>query len=116
MTLIRLRRRDRFPDGLGEWFYELRYGLTHKGDAGTWRKRWRYTLTQARCGAGLHWPVQWTQGTFGGYVNPDDPHFECATCGHRRDPYRATFWYGGRLHFVWRAWWWLRHPNLRGEN
>lgn len=99
---LRKTRRNAFPDGFGEWFYELRTGLRRTRfdrEHGTpWRVRVRYTLRMAACGAGLHWPVQSTQGTFGGYVMPDDPHFECACCGHVRDPYRAIFWEGGRLH------------------
>lgn len=96
-------------DGLGEWFYDLRYGLTHRtGHEWNWRSRWVYTLRDARCGLGLHWPIQLTRGYSYGY-EPPEPHFECSTCGFERLPYRAVFW-EGPLAYVYAAWFWLRHP------
>lgn len=105
------RKTSRFPDGLGEWFYELRHGLTHRtGYEKNWRTRWAYTLRSARCGAGLHWPIKWSQGYYSGGYEPPEPTWECATCGYERLPYRAWFWDGpgGRLLY---AWTWIRHPR-----
>lgn len=103
-------RSHRFPDGFGEWFYELRYGLTHRtGFEKNWRSRWAYTLSTARCGADFHWPIKWTEGYSSGY-SPPEPHWECATCGYERLPYRAIFW-SGRLGMVAQAIYYIRRPR-----
>jgi hypothetical protein len=98
-------------DGIGEWFYELRYGLTHKYPTDTSRwSRARYTLRMALCGAGLHWPIKWSQGYYSGGYEPPEPTWECAWCGFERLPYRAVFWEGPFVHVAW-AWAWLRSPR-----
>lgn len=105
------RSSHRFPDGFGEWLYELRYGLTHRTefDRG-WRSRWAYTLRAARCGAGIHWPIQFQSMVSYSEYEPPEPGWACSTCGYERLPYRAVFW-SGPLSWLFVIAYWLRHPR-----
>lgn len=51
----------------------------------------RYTLRNALCNFGLHYPITFWDCA-GGYDRPKEWGWACETCGHERLPYRAWLW------------------------